>query len=93
MYRIESRLKRIEEILLPKKQTIITINYKTSESKPSVKIEGKRFEIPKGVNIEDYINEKIESLCLNGIITCSVNSAEKLHPFLSIYFLQNLNCI
>ncbi|WKZ68115.1 MAG: hypothetical protein QY331_09125 [Melioribacteraceae bacterium] len=72
MRKLENRLKRIEEILLPKKQTVITIDYKTSESKSSVDIEGKKFEIPKGTNLVDFIIEKIESLRLNGIITCIV---------------------
>jgi len=76
MNRLESRLKRVEEILLPKRQTVITISYQTSESKSSVTIEGKKFEIPKRTSIEDFINGKIESLRLNGIITCIVYSAE-----------------
>lgn len=78
MYRIENRLKRIEEILTPKKKTVITISYKTTEPKSWFELESENFEIPFGVNPKEFINAKIELLRLSGIICCVVYNTNPL---------------
>lgn len=70
--RIENRLKRLEEILTPKKKTVITINYKTCEPKSWFELENENYEVPFGVNVREFIDEKIESLRTGGIIFCKI---------------------
>jgi|YelNatPaOPRAMG01_1025707.scaffolds.fasta_scaffold18948_3 hypothetical protein len=76
MEQIESRLKKIEEILSPKKNLIVLIDYLTSEPESYFEVNGTKYLIPPGVDAYELIKDKLKNY--SGVVTVSVYLAEDL---------------
>ena len=74
MKNYDSRLRKIEEILVPKRNTIVTINYLTSEPESYFELNGDRFSIPPEVNEYEFIKNKLKNY--SGIISVCVYIAK-----------------
>ena len=74
MKQLEIRLKRIEEILLPKRQTVIILDYLTDEPNSWIEIDGRKIIIPPGIDVEEFIKEKTKQI--KGISVCAVYFAK-----------------
>ncbi|MHB8578985.1 MAG: hypothetical protein ACYDA4_03880 [Ignavibacteriaceae bacterium] len=72
----ESRLKKIEEILLPKRNTVLIINYITSEPESYLKVNGTKCLIPPGVDAKEFIKEKLKAY--GGVVTAIVYLAQDI---------------
>lgn len=70
MNHYESRLKKIEDILSPKKSMVVILDYITSEPESWIEVDGKRYVIPLDVDIEKFIHEKTK--LIKGIRVCSL---------------------
>jgi hypothetical protein len=70
----ESRLKKIEEILIPKKNMVVIINYLTDEPESYFEINGTKYLIPPGINVSEYFKDKLK--IYNGVVTATVYIAK-----------------
>jgi hypothetical protein len=65
---IKSRIKRLEEKLMPGKKTIVIIQYGSADSVSTVTINDKNYTIPKNVDPDQFIEENTKHL--SGVIMC-----------------------
>ena len=72
----ESRLRRIEDFLIPKRQTVIILDYLTDEPNSWIEIDGKKHIIPPGIDAEEFIKEKTKQI--KGISVCAVYLAKDI---------------
>ena len=72
----ESRLRRIEDFLIPKRQTVIILDYLTDEPNSWIEIGGKKIIIPPGIDAEEFIKEKTKQI--KGISVCAVYLAKDI---------------
>ena len=76
MKNYDSRIKKLEEILIPKSKTVILINYITSEPESFIRVNGQKHLIPDEANVKKFIAEKI--IDCNGVVICSVYLTKSL---------------
>ena len=69
MKNYDARIKKMEEILLPKKNLIVLIDYLTSEPESYFEVKGNRYSIPPGVNVYEFIKDKLKNY--RGIVTAT----------------------
>ena len=75
MKNYDSRIKKLEEILIPKSKTVILINYITSEPESFIRVNGQKHLIPDGADVNKFISEKAEGY--SGRVICFVHLAKK----------------
>ena len=76
MKNYDSRLKKIEEILIPKRQIVIILDFLTDEPNSWIEIDGKKIIIPPGIDVEEFIKEKTKQI--KGIRVCAVYLAKDI---------------
>jgi hypothetical protein len=58
MNHFEARLKKIEEILIPKKRIILILDEITSEPESWMEVNGEKYIIPPDVDVKEFVREK-----------------------------------
>ncbi|MHB8337929.1 MAG: hypothetical protein ACYDEE_10990 [Ignavibacteriaceae bacterium] len=76
MKNYDARIKKMEEILLPKKNLIVLIDYLTSEPESYFEVKGNRYSIPPGVNVYEFIKDKLKNH--RGIVTATFYLAQDI---------------
>jgi hypothetical protein len=75
MNKIESRIRRIEEKLMPRKKTVVIIQYGSDDCTSTVIINNNKYTIPENVDPKQFIEEKTKHLA--GVVICILYSASK----------------
>ncbi len=70
MKNYESRLKKIQEILAPKRNVVVMILYGTDKPESWCEVNGQKFLIPAKVNHDEFLKDKLKSY--SGIVTAVV---------------------
>lgn len=76
MKNFESRIRKLETILIPEEQTICCINYGLPQGESFIEIEGEKFILPAGKNLKEFINEKAKKF--GSVVVCSVYKGDDL---------------
>jgi len=74
MRNYDARIKKIEGILLPKKNMVVIIGYITDEPTSFIEIDGIQHIIPQDINVKEFINKKTKHF--RGVVTCTVYLAK-----------------
>ena len=70
MNQYESRLKKIEEILSPKKKMVLILDYITIEPASWIEVNRQKYVIPPDADLDKFIHEKVK--LIKGIQICTL---------------------
>ena|SRR3990170_2097358 len=78
MKNYDSRIAKLEEILAPKTKILIIISYESDCEQSWVEFDGKKFLIPKGAEVHEFIEEKTKAVNAK-VITCKLFLCNTTH--------------